>query len=236
MSRLQSRVAELRVRAQADAEIEQQTRTFLEVRSHQCPDHIHRCSASRFIISWFRLQKWGWRKLRTSWRAYRRGVRPLWISSVKMTSPSNCRRRVLSSTASAIASKELCRCVKSCWLDCLFKLQQPNTVSNVQFLPEARAAQIWFWKCVITKTHKVELDIFLCKCDTLPPLKRCSIFFGNVIYNINISAGKQLIASKIKVFDYIIHVCVLYIYVYINTHTYNKYLHAYIYIHIIYIT
>ncbi len=61
-------------------------------------------------------------------------------------------------------------------------------------------------------------------------------WFDNVIYDRNISAGKQLIASKIKVFDYIIHVCVLYIYVYINTHTYNKYLHAYIYIHIIDIT
>lgn len=40
-SRLQSRVADLRVRAQADAEIEQQTRTFLEVCI--CPDHVHRC-------------------------------------------------------------------------------------------------------------------------------------------------------------------------------------------------
>ncbi len=160
LSRLQSRVAELRVRAQADAEIEQQTRTFLEVRSHQCQDHIHRCScvcsASSFIISSFRLQKWGWRKLRTSWKAYRRPVRPLWISSVKMTSPSNWRRPVLSSTASAIGSKEPCR-----WADLLnhvdwtVSLNYNNQIKFFIYLPEARAAKIWIWKYVITKTHKV---------------------------------------------------------------------------------
>ncbi len=42
---------------------------------------------------------------------------------------------------------------------------------------------------------------------------------GTVVY-ILISAGQRLIASKIKVFVYIIYVCVLYIYyVYINKHT-----------------
>ncbi len=58
----------------------------------------------------------------------------------------------------------------------------------------------------------------------------------------------RLIASKIKVFVYIIYVCVpcifiMYIYIYINAHTYSiyfeniftKFLHVYIYIHIIYI-
>lgn len=35
LSRLQSRVADLRVKAQSDAEIEQQTRSFLEVHVHQ---------------------------------------------------------------------------------------------------------------------------------------------------------------------------------------------------------
>ncbi len=40
-----------------------------------------------------------------------------------------------------------------------------------------------------------------------------------------ISAVKRLIASKIKVFAYIIYVCIVYIYyVYINTHSYSIYL------------
>ncbi len=58
-----------------------------------------------------------------------------------------------------------------------------------------------------------------------------------------ISAVKQLIASKINVFVYILYVCTVYIYyVYRKTHTYSiyfeniyMYLRVYIYIHINYI-
>ncbi len=44
-----------------------------------------------------------------------------------------------------------------------------------------------------------------------------------MIYGI-FSAVKRLIASKLKVFDYIIHVCVLCIFMYINTYTCMYYL------------
>ncbi len=47
------------------------------------------------------------------------------------------------------------------------------------------------------------------------------IFYGN---HTIISAVKRLIAYKIKVFVYIIYVCVFGVYyVYINTHTYSIY-------------